>query len=126
MLRELRERQPGAEVRIETVPDDETIAVLLDAQIDALINKLHGHGGVRLQHLFDDELRGRRQQPPVGRPDPRHRADFVDVHLVLCESYDQSRVPPVPLLPIGAQPQRLTTLPLTDLLIEMVAPRAMS
>jgi len=49
--------------------------------------------------------------------------DFVDVHLMLCESYDQTRVPPVPLpVPIGAQPRRLTTLPISsDLLIEMVA-----
>ena len=42
---------------------------------------------------------------------------------MLCESYDQSRVPPVPLpVPIGAQPRRLTTPPISpDLLIEMVA-----
>jgi LysR family transcriptional regulator for metE and metH len=125
VLRELRERQPGAQVRIETVPDDETIAVLLDAQIDvALINKLHGQADrVRLQHLFDDELRAvvASSHRWAGRTHVT-AADFVDVHLVLCESYDQSRVPPVPLpLPIGAQPQRLTTLPLTDLLVEMVA-----
>ena len=126
VLRALREREPGAEVRIETVPDDETIAALLDARIDvALINKLDRQvDHVRLQRLFDDELRAvvASSHPWAGRAHVA-AADFVDVHLVLCESYDQNRVPPMPLpVPIGAQPQRLTTLPLSaDLLIEMVA-----
>ena len=126
VLRALREREPGAEVRIETVPDAETIPALLDARIDvALVNKLDRQADrVRLQHLFDDELRAvvSSSHPWAGRAHVA-AADFVDVHLALCESYDQNRVPPVPLpVPIGAQPQRLTTLPLTaDLLIEMVA-----
>jgi LysR family transcriptional regulator for metE and metH len=125
-LRALRERHPGAEVRIETVPDDETISALLDARIDvALMNKLDREvDHARLQRLFDDELRA-----VVASSHPwAHRAhvdapDFVDVHLVLCESYDQDRVPPKPLpVPIGAQPQRVSTLPGgADLLIEMVA-----
>jgi LysR family transcriptional regulator, regulator for metE and metH len=125
-LRLLRERRPGAEVRIETVPDDETVTALLDARIDvALINKLDRQvDHVRLQRVFDDELRAvvASSHPWAGRT---HVAapDFVDVHLVLCESYDQNRVPPKPLpVPIGAQPQRVTMLPGgADLLIEMVA-----
>ena len=126
VLRALRERQPGAELRIETVPDDDIITALLDARIDvALINKLDRQADrVRLQRLFDDELRAvvASSHPWAGRAHVA-AADFIDVHLVLFESYDQNRVPPVPLpVPIGAQPQRLTTLPLTaDLLIEMVA-----
>jgi LysR family transcriptional regulator for metE and metH len=126
VLRALREREPGAEVRIEEVPDDEIISALLDERIDvAFINKLDRQADrVRLQRIFDDELRAvvARTHPWA---DQAHVAatDFVDVHLMLCESYDQSRVPPVPLpVPIGAQPGRLTTLPISpDLLIEMVA-----
>ena len=108
------------------MPDDEIISALVDDRIDvALVNKLDRQADrVRLQRLFDDELRA---VVASGHPwaDRAHvdAPDFVDVHLVLFDSYDQNRVPPVPLpIPIGAQPERLTTLPITaDLLIEMVA-----
>ncbi len=73
VLRVLREREPGAEVRIETVPDDEIISALLDARIDvALVTKLDRQADrVRLQRLFDDELRAVvASRTPVGPPDP--------------------------------------------------------
>jgi LysR family transcriptional regulator, regulator for metE and metH len=125
-LRALREREPGAEVRIEAVPDHEIVSALLDDRIDvALINKLDRQADrVRLQRLFDDELRAV-VASSHSWADRAHvdAPDFVDVHLMLFDSYDQSRVPPVPLpVPIGAEPRRLTTLPISpDLLIEMVA-----
>jgi LysR family transcriptional regulator for metE and metH len=126
VLRAFREREPGAEVRIESVPHDELISALLDERIDvAMIHKLERQADrVRLQHVFDDELRAvvPSSHRWAGLPNVT-AADFGDVHLMLCDSYDQSRVPPVQLpIPVGAQPRRLTTLPLTtDMLIEMVA-----
>jgi LysR family transcriptional regulator for metE and metH len=126
VLRTLREREPGAEVRIESLVHDELISALLDERIDvALINKLERQADrVRLQHVFDDELRA--VVPSSHRwADLTHVTahDFDDVHLMLCDSYDQSRVPPVQLpVPVGARPRRLTTLPLsTDVMIEIVA-----
>jgi LysR family transcriptional regulator for metE and metH len=128
VLRTMREREPSAEICIETVPDDEIIAALLDARIDvALINKLDRQADrVRLQPLLDDELRAvvASGHPWAGKAHLTAH-DFADAHLVLCDSYAQDRVPPMPLpIPTGAQPQRLTTLPLTsDALVEMVAAR---
>ena len=126
VVRELREVEPGAQVRIEVVPDDEIIAALLDARVDvALINKLDRQvDRVRLHRLFDDELRAvvAATHPWAGLAHV-DAPDFDDVHLMLFDSYDQQRMPPVPLpIPIGARPGRLSTLPLsTELLIEMVA-----
>jgi LysR family transcriptional regulator for metE and metH len=74
-LRALREREPGAEVRIEAAPDHEMISALLDDRSDvALINKLDRPADrVRLQRLFDDELRAvvaSSASPPDGRHAP--------------------------------------------------------
>ena len=59
MARSLHQRLPDAELRVEPLPDDEPIAALLDDRLDvALVTKLdHDVNRVRLEHLFDDELR---------------------------------------------------------------------
>lgn len=125
LLHEFRERRPGASVVVETVPEDEPVEALLDDRIDlALVTKLDRQmDHVRLQRLFDDELFAvvAAEHPWVGR-EHVEADDFRNVHLILCDSYDPRRENPVPLpIPPGAQPARLTTLPLvTDLIIEMV------
>ena len=55
----LRRQLPGTELRIEPLPDDDPIAALLDDRLDvALVTKLDGDvNHVRLERLFDDELR---------------------------------------------------------------------
>ena len=123
VLRELRERQPGAEVRIETVPDDETIAVLLDAQIDvALINKLHGQADAcacNTSSTTSSAVVASATSGPAGPMSPRPTSSTSTWCCARATTRAVCR--PCRSLPIGAQPQRLTTLPLTDLLIEMVA-----
>ena len=59
VLRSLHQQLPGTEVRVESLPDDDPIAALLDDRLDvALVTKLdHDVNRVRLEHLFDDELR---------------------------------------------------------------------
>jgi LysR family transcriptional regulator for metE and metH len=126
VLREFRGRAPAVEVQIVTVDDRDTIATLLDGRIDiALVTKLDRQmDQVRLQPLFDDEL--------VAVVSTSHawahreqitRRDIEEEHLVLFDSYDQSRTPAVPLpVPAGAKPGRLTTVAAgADLLIEMVS-----
>jgi LysR family transcriptional regulator for metE and metH len=126
VVRSLRERLPGAELRIERLSDDEPLAALLDERLDvALVDKLDGDvNRVRLDRLFDDELLAvvGAAHPWAGRVSVAAE-DFDDVHLVLCDAYDQTRLPSVPLpIPAGARPARLTTVAVgTDLLIEMVA-----
>ncbi len=125
ILRLFRQEWPGADVAIETIPDSEHIEALLDGRIDiALITKLRPQlDQVRLHRLFDDELLAvvNADHSWVGKPYVT-AADFSDVHLVLFDSYDPSRIPPVPLpIPPGATPGQLSTLPmLTDALIDTV------
>jgi LysR family transcriptional regulator for metE and metH len=126
VVRSLHRQLPGTELRVEPVPDDDPIAALVDGRLDvALVTKLDGDvNRVRLERLFDDELRA---VVSTGHPWADQAsvaaADFDQVHLVLCDSYDQARTPVVPLpIPTGARPARLTTVPIgTDMLIELVA-----
>ena len=126
VVRSLHQQLPGTELRVEPLPDDDPIAALLDDRLDvALVTKLTGDvNRVRLERLFDDELRAvvSARHPWASRASVA-ATDFADVHLVLCDSYDQTRTPVVPLpIPPGARPARLTTIALgPDMLIEMVA-----
>ena len=126
VMRSLHQQLPGTELRLEVLSDDDPIAALLDDRLDvALVTKLTGDvNHVRLERLFDDELRAvvNAGHPLAGRASLT-ATDFADVNLVLCQSYDQTRTPIVPLpIPPGARPGRLTTIALgPDLLIETVA-----
>jgi LysR family transcriptional regulator for metE and metH len=126
VVRPLHQRLPRTELRVEPLPDDDPIAALLDERLDvALVTKLdHDVNRVRLERLFDDELRAvvSSSHQWANRASVA-AADFGEVHLVLCDGYDQSRVPPMPLpIPPGARPARLTTPSIgVDMLIELVA-----
>jgi len=121
-----RERHPGAEVRIESLPGDGLITALLEDRLDvALITKPDPQmDRIDLVRLFEDEMVA---VVPAGHPWtalPHLTArDFDDSQLVMYDLYDQSRTPATPLpIPHGARPGRITTMPvITDLVIEMVA-----
>ena len=126
VMRTLRQQLPGTELRFEVLADDDPIGALLDDRLDvALVTKLTGDvNRVRLERLFDDELRAVvNARHPLASRASLGATDFADVDLVLCDSYDQTRTPVVPLpIPPGARPARLTTMALgPDLLIETVA-----
>ncbi|MCJ1676782.1 LysR family transcriptional regulator [Streptomyces sp. APSN-46.1] len=126
VLRAFREREPDAEVRIETVADDEPIPALLADLVDvALVTKPDAQmDRVELTPLFEDEMVA---VVPAGHPWAARKhvtaADFNGVDLVLYDVYDQNRIPSIPLpIPPQARPARITTMPLvTDLVIEMAA-----
>ena len=122
----LHQQHPGTELRVEQLPDNDLVAGLLDDRLDvALVTKLDGDvNRVRLERLFDDELRVVViSRHPLARREKVVAADFDDANLVLYDGYDQTRTPAVPLpIPPGARPARLTTVPIgTDMLIELVA-----
>ena len=125
VLRAFRRRLPAAEIAIATVSDGAHIDALVHGEVDvAIVNKLdRAMDRVRLHELFDDELRAvvARDHPWAGKPYV-DADDFADAHLVIFDSYDPAHMPAVPLpLPDGAQPGRLTLLPLvTELVIETV------
>ncbi|WP_306360973.1 LysR family transcriptional regulator [Nocardia sp. CC227C] len=126
VLTRFRQRMPDAEIRVETVRDDEMIDALLEDRLDvAMIAKLDRRmDRVRLERLFDDEMRAVvAAGHPWARRDHVTAADFDDVHLVLPDSYDQQRIPAPPLpVPEGARYGRLTTVATGfDVVIELVA-----
>lgn len=126
ILRSFRAARPGAEVRIEAIADDDLIGALLDDRLDvALIHKPDRRmDQVEVTALFEDEMVA---VVAAGHPWSSRRhvtaRDFDDVHLILYDGYDQSRIPATPLpIPHDARPARVTTMPvITDLVIEMVA-----
>ncbi|MBT2396517.1 LysR family transcriptional regulator [Streptomyces sp. ISL-100] len=126
VLRAFRERVPDADVRIETVPDDDPISALLADRVDvALVTKLDGQTDrVTLTPLFEDEMVA---VVPAGHPWASRKyltaRDFDGVELVLYDVYDQNRIPSFPLpIPAQSRPARITTMPVvTDLVVEMVA-----
>jgi LysR family transcriptional regulator for metE and metH len=101
VVRPLHQRLPRTELRIEPLPDDDPIAALFDDELRAVVSSSH---------------------PWASRASVA-AADFGEVHLVLCDGYDQARTPAMPLpIPPGARPARLTTAPIgVDMLIELVA-----
>lgn len=126
VVRAFREQHPGVEVRIEQVPGDDPVRALLEDRVDVALlakpDRLMEH--IEARPLFDDQM------VAVVRPDHAWSGrqyvtarDFEDVHLVLYDIYDQSRVPrPALPLPAGSRPGRISTVPLiTDLVVEMVA-----
>ena len=122
----LHQRLPGTELRVEPLPADDPLAALLDDRLDvALVSKLDRDvNHVRLERLFDDELRAVvSSSHPWANLSRVAASDFDDVHLVLYDGYDQARTPAMPLpIPPGARPARLTTAPIdTDMLIELAA-----
>ncbi|MGW7195618.1 LysR family transcriptional regulator [Streptomyces chryseus] len=126
VLRAFREREPGAEVRIEMAADDAPIPALLADLIDvALVTTPDVQmGRVELTPLFDDEMVA---VVPDGHPWAGRRyvnaKDFEGVNLILYDVYDPNRIPAIPPpIPPQARPARITTVPLvTDLIIEMAA-----
>ena len=122
----LHQRLPGTELRVEPLPADDPLAALLDDRLDvALVSKLDRDvNHVRLERLFDDELRAVvSSSHPWANLARVAASDFDDVHLVLYDGYDQARTPAMPLpIPPGARPARLTTVSIgTDMLVELAA-----
>lgn len=125
VLRTLHARVPQADVQITSPVAGTEIDALVGGDLDlVLVNKLDRQiDAVRLDRLFDDELVAVvAHSHPWARRHHVDAADFADVHLVLYDAYDPSRVPAVPLpVPVGARVGRLSALPVgTDMLIELV------
>jgi LysR family transcriptional regulator for metE and metH len=126
VVQQFTERCPGAELRIETAPDDDVIAALLDDRLDVgLANKTDRRmQAVATLPLFDDEMVA---VVPAGHPWADRQfaraRDFDGVNVIVFDSYDPARVPALPLpLPHGARPGRVTTTPaVSELLVELAA-----
>jgi len=119
-------RCPDVQLRIETTPEDDVVGALLSDRIDvALANKPDRRmNALATLPLFDDEMVAvvPTDHPRAGRRHLR-RGDLDGAHLIVFDSYDPGRVPPLPLpIPDGVKPGRITTTPVvSELIIELVA-----
>jgi len=126
VIRTYRARCPGVEVRIDPGAESDPVGALLDDIVDvALVTKPDPRmDQVALVPVFDDEMVAVvASDHPWARRRYVTAGDFADVHLLVYDVYDPSRVPAVQLpIPHGARPGRVTTTPvLPALLVEMVA-----
>lgn len=126
VMQAFRRAHPEADVAVMNLDDAGYVDAIESGDLDvALVTKLDRQlDRVRLHELFDDELVAivAPDHPFAGRA-RIDAAAFSLAHVMLFESYDQTRVPATPLpLPPGATPASITYVPLvTDLLVESVA-----
>jgi len=117
---------PGVEVRIETVAGDEPVTALLAGQVDVaiVVKSDRRDDALSLTPLFEDAMVAvvRRDHPWAPRAHVDGE-DFAGVRLIVFDSYDPARVPALPLpIPPGGRPARVvTTPPIADLAVELVA-----
>lgn len=125
VVHEHRRRSDVVAVAVADAGDDPIAALLADHLDLALVNKLDINSQqVRLDPVFDDEMVA---VVAARHPWARRRwisaDDFAAVRLVMYDTYDPQREPPIPLpIPHGAVPAELTTPAVgNDMLIEMIA-----
>lgn len=122
VLKSFHSSYPGVEVKIVVEATHHPIAALLNGQLDLAItsDKLHD-SRLRYRSLFSDEMvvimaPG---HPLAERPYIRPR-DFEGEHLILYVGREESTLFERVLIPAGVEPARLSTVSLTEAIIEMV------
>src|SRR5918996_3909366 len=123
LLQSFHRKYPGVDVQIMVNATDRPIAALLEGQIDlAIVTSEPDDKRLVSQPLFEDEL--------VAVVPPSHpfakRAhveadDFADEHLIIytadrSDSYTFRRI----LSPAGVEPARVSQVPLTEAILELV------
>lgn len=123
LLQAFHRKFPGVDVQIMVNATERPIGALLEGQIDlAVVTSEIDDKRLRAQPLFDDEL--------VAVVAPTHPFakrtfiepdDFADEHLIIytadrSDSYTFSRI----LGPAGVEPARVSQLPLTEAILELV------
>src|SRR4051812_33458600 len=125
VLRTFQPRHPGVEVRIVLEATRRPVEALLRGELDvALTSDLHGSGGARLRvfPLFADELvlLAPRGHPLAARGRVRAE-DLRPEHVIV---YDAPRedldVFTKVLWPAGVEPRKVSRVPLTEAMIELV------
>jgi LysR family transcriptional regulator for metE and metH len=123
LLASFQRRYPGVDVQIVVAATDRPIAALLEGQIDvAFVTDDPDDRRLAITPLFKDEL--------VAVVPPRHRLatrpyveprDFAETHLLLysterSDSYVFRHI----LMPAGVEPARVSSVPLTEAILELV------
>jgi LysR family transcriptional regulator, regulator for metE and metH len=124
LLKTFHQKHPRVDVQIEVTATERPLQALRDGQIDLAVITDEGVDDprIRLRPLFADEL--------VAIVAPTHRfakrawiapQDFADEHLIIYktdrrQSYTFTRI----LTPAGVEPARISYVPLTEAIVEMI------
>ena len=122
VLKSFHASYPGVEVRIVVEATHQPVSALLDGQLDLAITSTRT-ADVRLRHrpLFSDEMVVimAPDHSLATRPCIRPR-DFENEHLILYVGREESTLYNRVLKPAGVEPGRMSTVSLTEAIIEMV------
>jgi LysR family transcriptional regulator for metE and metH len=117
-----RRKYPGVEVKIDAHATHRPIQALLQGKLDlAIVSEVRRDKQLQYRPLFDDEFVAvmSPDHPLVKRPYLTAR-DFADQNLILYVDPEESTVYRKILRPAGIAPARVSTVPLTEAIIEMV------
>jgi LysR family transcriptional regulator for metE and metH len=122
VMKEFRRKFPGVEVKIEAEATHRPIQALLQGKLDlGIVSDIRRDKRLNYQPLFEDEFVAVMSvdHPLVARP-YLVAGDFADQNLILYVSPEESTVFEKILRPAGIAPARVSTVPLTEAIIEMV------
>jgi LysR family transcriptional regulator, regulator for metE and metH len=122
VMKEFRRKFPGVEVTIDAEATHQPIEALLQGKLDlAIVTDVRCDKQLQYRALFEDEFVAimSADHPLVARPYLAAR-DFADQNLILYVRPEESTLFEKILRPAGVTPARVTTVPLTEAIIEMV------
>src|SRR5262249_12204515 len=122
VMKEFRRKFPGVEVKIEAEATHRPIQALLQGKLDlAIVTELRRDKQLQYHALFEDEFLAimSADHPLTSRPYIRPR-DFADQNVILYVEPEESTLFNKILRPAGVIPARVSTVPLTEAIIEMV------
>jgi LysR family transcriptional regulator for metE and metH len=123
LLQDYHRAHPGIEVRIAVEATDRPIHALLEGEIElAIVTSAVDDHRLAVSPLFRDELVAvMAPEHPLAARSRLEAGDFANQHLILYsavrhDSYAFTRV----LTPAGVEPRRVSAVPLTEAILEMV------
>ena len=123
LLQAFHRKFPGIDVQIMVNATDRPIEALLEGQIDlAVVTSDEDDKRLVADKLFEDELVAVvAPTHPFGKRAHIEAADFADEHLIIYkadrhDSYTFTRI----LAPAGVEPARVSQVPLTEAILELV------
>jgi LysR family transcriptional regulator for metE and metH len=122
VMKEFRRKFPGVEVRIDAEATHRPIQALLNGKLDlAIVSNLRREKMLHYHALFEDEFVAimAADDPLVSRPYLK-AADFANQNLILYVAPEESTLFQKILRPAGITPARISVVPLTEAIIEMV------
>jgi LysR family transcriptional regulator for metE and metH len=122
VMKEFRRKFPGVEVKIHAEATHRPIQALLQGKLDlGIVSDVHRDKQLQYRALFEDEFVAvmSPDHPLVARP-YLSAADFADQNLILYVGPEESTLYARILRAAGVTPARVSTVPLTEAIIEMV------